>query len=58
MFKHFSKRLQEGIQARVDERLFGYEKASGQKPDPITVNVANTASQRFAVYCGGSVLAS
>jgi actin-related protein 3 len=58
MFPNFHKRLKQGIQARVDARLQGYEKESGIKSQEIKVSVKKSLVQRYAVYVGGSYLGS
>jgi actin-related protein 3 len=58
LFKDFDKRLNYGIQTRVDDRLREYEKITGQAPKPIKVTVSQNMVQRYAVWFGGSVLGS
>ncbi|KAK2953094.1 putative Actin A [Blattamonas nauphoetae] len=58
MFKHFDKRMQKEIQKLVNERLDSAEKRTGAKPTPIDVKVIGTKYQRFAVFFGGSMIAS
>lgn len=60
MFKDFSKRLQRDIRRIVDNRLKISEELSGGllKPKPIEVQVVNYNTQRYAVWFGGSMLAS
>lgn len=60
MFKDFSKRLQRDIRTIVDERL-AYAQALGgivNKTGEIKVNVVSHKNQRYAVWNGGSLLAS
>ncbi|KAM7487228.1 hypothetical protein LguiB_024712 [Lonicera macranthoides] len=60
MFKDFHKRLQRDVKKIVDARFF----ASVARPDgdvkaqPVEVNVVNNPIQSYAVWFGGSVLAS
>eukprot|EP00831_Metopus_contortus_P009436 TRINITY_DN1363_c0_g2_i7.p1 TRINITY_DN1363_c0_g2~~TRINITY_DN1363_c0_g2_i7.p1 ORF type:complete len:433 (+),score=72.33 TRINITY_DN1363_c0_g2_i7:172-1470(+) len=54
----FEARLQKGIQARVQERLDKYSKISQTPLNPIEVNVLENMAQRFAVWFGGSFLAT
>ena len=60
MFKDFGKRLQRDIKRCCDERIRKTEQLSeGRiKPAPIEVNVISHHMQRFAVWFGGSMLAS
>jgi len=60
MFKDFGKRLQRDIKRCVDERIKRSEVLSGGtlKPAPVEVNVISHHMQRFAVWFGGSMLAS
>ena len=60
MFKDFGKRLQRDIKRCVDERVKRSEELSGGrlKPAPVEVNVISHHMQRFAVWFGGSMLAS
>lgn len=63
MFKDFGRRLQRDIKKRVDTRLqdnMARNQAHGarQAPDPIEVNVISHQMQRYAVWFGGSMLAS
>jgi len=59
MFKHFVNRLQRDIRSKTDRR---YELTKAQYKDldikPIDVNVITHSFQRFAVWFGGSMLAS
>jgi actin-related protein 3 len=54
----FDERLQNGIQARVQERYNKYAKMSKDPIPPITVKVLKNMAQRFAVWFGGSFLAT
>ena len=54
----FDTRLQKGIEARVKERYDKFAKISQEKVEPIKVNVSQNMVQRFAVWFGGSFLAS
>jgi actin-related protein 3 len=60
MFKDFGKRLQRDVKRTVDARLKLSEKLSGGnlKPQPIDVKVITHHMQRYAVWFGGSMLAS
>jgi len=60
MFKDFGKRLQRDVKKVVEKRLKISEKLSGGnlKPQPIDVNVITHPMQRYAVWFGGSMLAS
>ncbi|KAG8461873.1 hypothetical protein KFE25_013892 [Diacronema lutheri] len=60
MFKDFGRRLQRDIKRRVDERIRLSEALSGGslKASTIDVNVISHHMQRFAVWFGGSMLAS
>jgi len=60
MFKDFGKRLQRDIKRVVDMRLHRSEELAGGrlKAEPIEVNVISHHMQRFAVWFGGSMLAS
>jgi len=60
MFKDFDKRLQRDIQRLVNARLkTSYSLSGGQlEPKPIDVKVLSHAMQRYAVWFGGSMLAS
>jgi len=59
MFKHFQNRLQRDIRSKTDRR---YELTKAEFKDmdikPIDVNVVTHPFQRFAVWFGGSMLAS
>jgi len=60
MFKDFSKRLARDIKRAVDYRIKRSEELSGGaiKSVPIDVNVISHHMQRYAVWFGGSMLAS
>lgn len=58
MFKDFGKRLERDIRRSVDGRLKVTEQLTGQKPKPIDVSVISHQMQRYAVWFGGSMLAS
>lgn len=60
MFKNFDKRVSRDIKREVDLRLKMTEELSGGriKPQPIEVNVLSHKYQRFAVWFGGSLLAT
>eukprot|EP00056_Hartaetosiga_gracilis_P000169 m.36555 g.36555 ORF g.36555 m.36555 type:complete len:412 (+) comp10097_c0_seq2:198-1433(+) len=60
MFKDFSKRLQRDLQKVVNNRIKQSKILSEGRitPKPIEVNVISHAMQRYAVWFGGSMLAS
>jgi actin-related protein 3 len=60
MFKDFGRRLQRDIKRTVDHRIKRSEELSGGKikANPIPVNVISHQMQRYAVWFGGSMLAS
>lgn len=59
MFKHFVKRLERDIKRKVKERYdFTMKKFPNANVKPIEVNVVTHPFQRFAVWFGGSMLAS
>jgi len=60
MFKDFGKRLQRDVKKFVDHRVKQAEILSQGRvqPKPIEVNVVSHRMQRFAVWFGGSMLAS
>lgn len=60
MFKDFGKRLQRDIKRTVDGRIKRSEELSGGKIKavPLAVNVISHHMQRYAVWFGGSMLAS
>ncbi|EFA80529.1 actin-like protein [Heterostelium album PN500] len=60
MFKDFGRRLQRDIKRSVDFRIKRSEELSGGKIKavPLEVNVVSHNRQRYAVWFGGSMLAS
>lgn len=60
MFKDFGKRLNRDVKRAVDFRIKRSEELSGgrTKPQPLEVNVISHHMQRYAVWFGGSMLAS
>jgi len=60
MFKDFGKRLQRDVKRTVDARIKISEQLSGGriKSVPLDVNVISHSMQRYAVWFGGSVLAT
>jgi len=60
MFKDFGKRVQRDVKRYVDNRLALSEKLSGGKikSTPMEVTVITHGMQRYAVWFGGSMLAS
>lgn len=60
MFKDFGRRLQRDLKRVVENRLKVSEELSGGKlkPKPIEVQVISHHMQRYAVWFGGSMLAS
>jgi actin-related protein 3 len=59
MFKHFVKRLERDIRRKVKDRFeFTQKKYPDLDIKPINVNVITHPFQRFAVWFGGSMLAS
>lgn len=60
MFKDFGKRLQRDVKRAVDWRIKRSEELSGGKIKavPLDVNVISHHMQRYAVWFGGSMLAS
>jgi len=60
MFKDFGRRLQRDVKRVVDRRIKASEALSkdGHKPKPIDVKVITHSMQRYAVWFGGSMLAS
>lgn len=59
MFKDFDRRLQRDIQRRVTQRSKLLPVGEGQiQPKPIEVQVVSHHAQRYAVWFGGSLLAS
>ena len=53
MFRDFGRRLQRDVQRAVDGRM-----AEGTPSSGVQANVISHPMQRYAVWCGGSVLAS
>lgn len=58
MFKDFGKRLERDINKFVKTRLEATKQLTGQEPKPIEVQVIQHQMQRYAVWFGGSMLAS
>lgn len=60
MFENFGKRLQRDIKRIADTRIKRSEVLSGGKMQatPMEVNVISHKKQRYAVWFGGSLLAS
>lgn len=60
MFRDFGRRLQRDLKRVVDHRLKASEEISGGriKPKPIECQVITHSMQRYAVWFGGSMLAS
>lgn len=60
MFRDFGRRLQRDLKRVVDARLRLRQELSGGriKPRPVEVQVITHHMQRFAVWFGGSMLAS
>ncbi|KAI1891321.1 hypothetical protein AGOR_G00142600 [Albula goreensis] len=60
MFRDFGRRLQRDLKRVVDARLRLSEELSGGriKPKPMEVQVITHHMQRYAVWFGGSMLAS
>uniref|UniRef100_A0A914C982 Actin-related protein 3 n=1 Tax=Acrobeloides nanus TaxID=290746 RepID=A0A914C982_9BILA len=58
MFKDFNRRMQRDIKRITEQRLSVSEQLSGFKPTPIDVQVISHKMQRYAVWFGGSMLAS
>ena len=59
MFKHFTDRLKRDIKKKVEGRFNATkEKYKDIELKPVSVNVVTHAYQRFAVWFGGSMLAS
>ncbi|KAL8164905.1 UNVERIFIED_CONTAM: hypothetical protein K2H54_014312 [Gekko kuhli] len=60
MFRDFGRRLQRDLKRVVDARLKASEELSGSriKPKPVEVQVISHHMQRYAVWFGGSMLAS
>lgn len=51
MFKDFGRRLQRDVQKCIDARA-----GAGQQATALQARVVSHAMQRYAVWCGGSVL--
>ncbi|XP_074662913.1 actin-related protein 3 [Tubulanus polymorphus] len=60
MFRDFGRKLQRNVKRQVDARLKISEELSGGniKPKPVDVQVISHHMQRYAVWFGGSMLAS
>ncbi|CAH1417266.1 unnamed protein product [Lactuca virosa] len=60
MFKDFQRRLQRDTKKIVDARVLASSARHGSevKAQPVEVNVVSHPIQRYAVWFGGSVLAS
>nr|XP_009780907.1 PREDICTED: actin-related protein 3-like isoform X2 [Nicotiana sylvestris] len=60
MFKDFHRRLQRDLKKIVDDRVHASDARLGGnvKAQPVEVNVVSNPIQRYAVWFGGSVLAS
>lgn len=58
MYKDFGRRLERDITRSVEYRLKMSEDRTGHKPQPIAVKVISHHMQRYAVWFGGSMLAS
>lgn len=60
MFDHFGRRLQRDLKGIVDQRIASSELASGShmRSSGVDVNVISHKKQRYAVWFGGSLLAS
>ncbi|PHU17849.1 Actin-related protein 3 [Capsicum chinense] len=60
MFKDFHRRLQRDLKKIVDDRILASDARLGGnvKAQPVEVNVVSNPIQRYAVWFGGSVLAS
>jgi len=58
MFKDFGRRLERDINKFVTARLDATRQITGQEPKPIDVQVIQHQMQRYAVWFGGSMLAS
>jgi len=60
LFKDFGRRLERDLKRIVDQRLKKSEELAGgrYKPQPIDVSVIAHPAQRYAVWFGGSMLAS
>jgi len=60
MFKDFGRRLQRDLKNRVKDRQEKSEALTGgqHKSRPVEVKVISHSMQRYAVWFGGSILAS
>lgn len=58
MFKDLGRRLQRDLKRKVDERVKKSEELNKAKSTAVEVNVISHHMQRFAVWFGGSMLAS
>jgi len=58
MFKDFARRLERDIKRAVEWRLSKSAEMTGHKPQPIETKVISHHMQRYAVWFGGSMLAS
>jgi actin-related protein 3 len=60
MFDNFGRRLQRDLKSIVDTRIATSESLSGglMRSTPVNVNVVSHKRQRYAVWFGGSLLAS
>jgi actin-related protein 3 len=58
MFKDFGRRVQRDIKKFCDKRTKATEKITGKSPTPTEVKVIQHKMQRYAVWFGGSMLAS
>jgi len=58
MFKDFGRRLERDLKRLVDTRLELTEQRTGAKTTPIEVNVVTHKRQRYAVWFGGSIMAT
>lgn len=58
LFKDFGRRLERDVRRAVDYRLRKSEELTGHKPKPVAVKVITHHMQRYAVWFGGSMLAS
>lgn len=58
MFRDFGRKMQRDIKRTVDSRLKLTESITGAKPTPIECQVLSHPMQRYAVWFGGSLLAT
>lgn len=58
MFKDFDKRLERDIKRLCNARHKFQQSISNVAPNPMNVKVVSHSMQRFAVWSGGSLLAS